>query len=153
MKYLKYVFLFLSLNVYAQRRAMPITPLILADTLGAKSGDMVVHEDSSKFLLPVWIGGGLVHDVRVYGAKCDGTTNDAAAVQVAIDSANATGGGIVFFRNQLRIHLPYQPQQTALKPMWLLLQERHSALMILLLLSWMIRSQSILMAMIVSTLT
>jgi len=97
MKYLKYLFILLSLNAYAQRRAMPVTPLILADTLGAKSGDMVVHEDSSKFLLPVWIGGGLVYDVRVYGAKSDGTTNDAAAVQVAIDSANATGGGIVFF--------------------------------------------------------
>jgi len=97
MKYLKYLLILISVNVYAQRRAFPITPLILSDTLAAKSGDMVVHEDSSKFLLPVWIGGGLVYDVRVYGAKCDGTTNDVAAVQVAIDSANATGGGIVFF--------------------------------------------------------
>lgn len=38
-----------------------------------------------------------VYDIRdpAYGAKCDGTTNDATAIQAAIDACAAAGGGIV----------------------------------------------------------
>jgi len=39
--------------------------------------------------------GKVVHDVRSYGAVCDGTTDDATAIQAAIDAAEAAGGGIV----------------------------------------------------------
>jgi len=37
-----------------------------------------------------------VYDVRDYGATLNGSTNDTAAVQAAIDAAAAAGGGVVF---------------------------------------------------------
>jgi len=36
-----------------------------------------------------------VHDIRTHGAVGDGTTNDAAAIQSAIDACHAAGGGTV----------------------------------------------------------
>jgi polygalacturonase len=38
-----------------------------------------------------------VYDVTAYGAVGDGQTNDAAAIQQAIDACNAQGGGLVYF--------------------------------------------------------
>ena len=35
------------------------------------------------------------YDVRTYGAKADGTTNDAPAIQSAIDACATAGGGTV----------------------------------------------------------
>src|SRR5690349_1917133 len=36
-----------------------------------------------------------IYDVRKYGAKADGKTNDAAAIQKAIDACHKGGGGVV----------------------------------------------------------
>lgn len=40
----------------------------------------------------------MVYSVTKYGAVGDGATNDAAAIQSAIDACNAAGGGRVVLR-------------------------------------------------------
>ena len=40
----------------------------------------------------------MVYSVTKYGAVGDGATNDAAAIQSAIDACNAAGGAALYWR-------------------------------------------------------
>lgn len=55
------------------------------------SGDLVIDSEFKDLV------GKPIYDIRDYGALIDGTTNDGAAVQAAIEAAKLTGGGIIYF--------------------------------------------------------
>ena len=56
----------------------------------SKATDVMSELSTSK------LGSVHVYNVRDYGAKADGITNDAPAINKAIDACNAAGGGTVF---------------------------------------------------------
>jgi hypothetical protein len=52
--------------------------------------------------------GGEVYNVKAYGAKVDGTTDDTAAVNAAKSAASSAGGGVVFIPAGTMITQPIQ---------------------------------------------
>lgn len=74
--------------------------------------------------IPMKADGGLVYDVKNFGAVGDGVTDDTRAIQSALDYAVDHGGGTVYFPNGLyrlatlqdtckvRAHLIVKPRQS-----------------------------------------
>lgn len=64
---------------------------ISPEAIGVAHASGQRNEDRKDLSGPVWFG------VRQYGAKGDGSSNDAPAINRAIDAATAVGGGTVYF--------------------------------------------------------
>jgi hypothetical protein len=60
------------------------------------SGQTPVKDDGTGLFVPGTGGGGIYLSVMDYGATADGTTDDHAAINAAINAAAAAGGGTVF---------------------------------------------------------
>lgn len=70
----------------------------LFGSFGATDGMVLVNGVATTLSSALNQSAGLVYNVKSgYGATGNGTTNDSAAVQAAINAADAAGGGIIFF--------------------------------------------------------
>lgn len=68
------------------------SPTITSDQIVLKASSILVDGKVIGNILPVY-------NVKLYGAVGNGTTDDTAAIQSAIDAADAANGGTVYFPN------------------------------------------------------
>jgi hypothetical protein len=75
-----------------------LNPIQLLSPAGSTSGQSITSTGPSS--PPAWsnVGNGVPnYGVTQYGALCNGTTNDAPAIQNAINAAQTAGGGLIVF--------------------------------------------------------
>lgn len=89
-----------GLGAYAVKEAGASS--VVADQFFSENGELVAGAASSLDNQPVVFDGttgkkikssGMYVDVRSYGAKCDGITDDSISIQAALDATNIAGGG------------------------------------------------------------
>lgn len=97
----------------------PVYPAQLATALAAldtRYAPKAVIEQFNNFAVDVYgsidtLGSNAVFNVETFGAVADNSTDCTAAIQAAIDAANAAGGGVVRFPNR-GIYRINGPQRT-----------------------------------------